>query len=125
MVVLVVGDRSCHCLSYRSYAHIRRTLNNFEVELDVGTTIGIEVGRCSNGEAVRVRRHTVTQEESQASAAVSYTCGSGTGAKSVTVQCPTGSGDTCDRSDPQNPKVICGTSPHDSVAGNARRFVEG
>lgn len=75
--------------------------------LDNGGRIEVEVGSCSSGRGITINESLFAPDGSIDSVTVTCTCWDSDGKKySTTKQCPK-TGNTCDCSDPQNPKITC------------------
>ena len=83
-------------------------MHKMELRLDADVSVVVHVEKCLQGSGVRVSHFVQHATAGPTSVTVTCTCGSGASARSVTKECPSNQGNTCDCSDPQKPKITCG-----------------
>lgn len=76
-------------------------------DLGNGTSINVDVEPAKGGTGYKVAHSLIVRDGVAAETTVTCTCGTGANQKTVTKSCP-GTGNTCDCSDPANPKITCG-----------------
>jgi len=80
-------------------------MNKHEVTLANGSKLHVEIKEVKGGVSV-AQRVVAANGTAPLSTHVTCTCGSGADAKTVSKDCPN-AGNTCDCSDPANPKITC------------------
>ena len=78
-----------------------------EFPVEDGLRVVVDVSKCSKSGAVKVSHYVIFADSTTSETTVTCTCGTGASAKTTTKNCP-GTNNTCDCSDPQNPKITCG-----------------
>jgi hypothetical protein len=80
-------------------------MEKHEATLANGSKVQVEITEVKGGVSV-VHRVIAADGTAPLSTHVTCTCGSGSSAKTVSKDCPK-EGNTCDCSDPANPKITC------------------